>query len=584
MAAAALLGEQQSKELNDHMDASIPKEIVDYVCLAVEHILTASLTIAPSSECYISRVDARIRSLNKQAYAPNTVAIGPYYTIIRTKMPYQTMEDLKCHYLQSTLSGRSKEEVRNVVENISSLLESARQCYAQSTDDVPDQEFLRLMLLDSCFIVKIIRMFYYKEKEEMMENLKDDPFMRDETTRSSIRRDLLLFENQLPFFVLQRFYDLTMAKNENTPNSPSFINMALHFVSHAIPGACGDTQKTPSHLLSLFYDALVQTRPHNREGRLIGRFLLSPIRMIFSRIFNSLLLPFARPIPSPEREEPLLKFKLVNCSTDLAEKGVKFRMNEYGNCRLFDVVFADGYLIIPKLVVKSHSEAIFLNLLAHERHFVSDDKVVSDYMALMDCLIDSPKDVDLLCRCGIFENLSRDKGDITKLFDRPKDNFIVINQNKFVYREIFQRIDDHCRHPWTRFVVKLSGWMANLWDKYFESPWALISVLAATILLVVTVVQTVYARRRLEIVGPSEIERSSSSHRKVNVTFSSSDLPRPSSPVSGWLSFVTCSGPFNHLIFDDPTGVATPTLHARFMCNDSIYKDSHTQPSRSKSN
>ncbi|KAK6929624.1 Protein of unknown function DUF247, plant [Dillenia turbinata] len=197
--------------------------------------------------------------------------------------------------------------------------------------------------------------------------------------------------------------------------------------------------------------------------------------MIFSLIFStaklalkSILLAFARLIPSREGEKLVVKFKLVNYSTDLAEKGVKFKNNEYGNCRIFDVDFVDGCLIIPKLVVKSHSEAIFLNLLAYERHCASDPRFVSDYMALMECLINSSNDVDLLCQCGIFENLSHDKGEITKLFDMPKDNFIVINQNKFVCSKIFQWIDDHCRHPWTRFMLKLSQWMTTLCDKYFR--------------------------------------------------------------------------------------------------------------------
>ncbi|KAK6929627.1 Protein of unknown function DUF247, plant [Dillenia turbinata] len=500
MAAAGLLAEQQSEEPNDHMDAFLPKETIDDVCIEIHHIMTRSRTIAPSTERYISRVNGLIKSLNKQAYTPTTVTIGPYYTLLRRNIHYQAMEDLKCHYLHSALSGKSKEEVRNIVENMSSLVKSARLCYAQSTDDVPDQEFLRLMLLDSCFIVEIICMFYYKEEMKMRENLQDDPFVRNETTRGSIRRDLLLFENQLPFFVLQRFYDLTRPQNETFPNSPSFILMALHFVSYAMPGACEtglDTRTPVKHLLGLLYDALVQYRHPNR--RLIHRFLRSPIRMIFSLIFlfawrarKSLLMAFARPIPNLEGKEAVVNFKLVNCSTVLAENGVKFRKNENGNCGLFDVDFSDGCMTIPTLVVKRHSEAIFLNLLAYERHCVSGHKVVSDYMALMDCLIDSKKDVDLLCRCGIFENLSRDKEEITKLFDRPKDNFIVIERNKFVYREIFQQIDDHCGHPWTRFVVKLSRWMANFRDKYFESPWALISLLAAIILLALTVVQTVY--------------------------------------------------------------------------------------------
>ncbi|KAK6929625.1 Protein of unknown function DUF247, plant [Dillenia turbinata] len=243
--------EQPSEEMNDHMDASLPEETIDDVCIDINFILERSRTIAPSTEYYINRVNGCIKGLNEQTYTSMTITIGPYYTKLRKGIHYKTMEDLKCHYLRSALSGKSKEEVRNIVEKMSSLVKSARQCYAQSTDDDPDQAFLRLMLLDSCFIVEIIFMFYCKEKGKIKENLKDDPFIRDETTHSSIRRDLLLFENQLPFFVLQRFYDLTRAQNENIHNSPSFINMALHFVSYGDIQSELDTSKPPKHLLSL---------------------------------------------------------------------------------------------------------------------------------------------------------------------------------------------------------------------------------------------------------------------------------------------------------------------------------------------
>ncbi|KAG6667793.1 hypothetical protein I3843_01G116800 [Carya illinoinensis] len=56
----------------------------------------------------------------------------------------------------------------------------------------------------------------------------------------------------------------------------------------------------------------------------------------------------------------------------------------------------------------------------------------------------------------------------------------------FYYAGIIKEVNKHCDRPWNR-------WMAKLRGDYFNSPWALLSVLAAVLLLPLAIAQTVFS-------------------------------------------------------------------------------------------
>ncbi|KAK6914239.1 Protein of unknown function DUF247, plant [Dillenia turbinata] len=500
--------------ISEHEGKISSRELLT-VIVEIRELLKKSRTVAPTREHhYICRVSAPVRDLNAASYTPKVAAIGPYHRQACSK----AVEDIKSHYLQLVLGEKTQEENENIVTEMSTLIKKTREYYAESTETVPNHEFLKMMLFDSCFIVEI-RRFYGKEEEEMHEYIfDDDPIFIDETTRSTIRRDLVLFENQLPFFVLQRFYDLTL-RPQNVPKTKSgtlsFSEMALRFVGYTISGEyChlprGDNYK-PKHLLGLLYDSLTCSNPRVWIGKFgpcsqvkalsvfsdcgcLGILLLVLfLPCIILSICKALPFSICGPCSPPSGNE----FKLISCSTSLLEKGVKFKGKTFGNqYTLFDVkfTFEEGTLEMSPLTINTNTKAVFLNLLACERYCrPSDQKYVRDYMALIDCLVDSSDDVEILRKHGIFENSSQDNEEITKLFDRPKDDFINIDPKNFVYLETFQTVNSYCDNCWTHFVVTRSKWMAKLRAKYFDSPWTLISLLAATFLLALTVVQTIYA-------------------------------------------------------------------------------------------
>ncbi|CAI9108383.1 OLC1v1007956C1 [Oldenlandia corymbosa var. corymbosa] len=104
--------------------------------------------------------------------------------------------------------------------------------------------------------------------------------------------------------------------------------------------------------------------------------------------------------PSVERKvENNLDFARCPTVTELKAAGVKFQQGN-GKC-LLDVHFdsKNGVLKIPALTVNDSTETCLRNLIAFEQsgyHF----RYMSSYVILLDNLIDTHKDVDVLIQCG----------------------------------------------------------------------------------------------------------------------------------------------------------------------------------------
>ncbi|KAK6914229.1 Protein of unknown function DUF247, plant [Dillenia turbinata] len=511
---ATALEDAQQSGISEHTEISITE--VRAVSLEIRELLWKSQTVAPTEgRHYINRISASVRDLNAASYTPKLVAIGPYH---RKEFP-KAGEDIRSHYLQLVLRRNVPANMESIIEEMRYFREQARGCYdARSIEGILDYEFLKMMFFDSCFIVELIRRFHSTEETHEF-TLDDDPISIDEATLSTIRLDLVLFENQLPFFVLQLYYDKTISPQNGpaTESGTPFHQMALRFVGYTIRGPYCDTARyvgcPPQHLLALLYNSLApedifwrsrfghwdEVMGHSRlftcsHSRLLTRSGCLRI-LLMVLLFPCIIFLIFRTVPfsihrlySPSGNQ----FKLISCSMSLHEKGVKFRKRVRG-ASLLDVEFEDhGTLTIPTLTIDSNTKAVFLNLLAYERYCQPAIKCLRDYLALMDCLIDSSEDVKILCNHGIFENSSLTKDEIKKLFDRPKDDFIIIDPMNFIYRRTFENINSYCNQPWTDLVVTWNKWMTQLRAKYFDSPWTLISLLAATFLLALTVVQTIF--------------------------------------------------------------------------------------------
>ncbi|XVF38956.1 hypothetical protein REPUB_Repub20aG0147600 [Reevesia pubescens] len=200
---------------------------------------------------FIFKVPHQLRRINEKAYEPQFISIGPDH---RGKDHLKAMETHKLHYLKMHLQRRN-ESVGRYVDAMRALEDRARNCYVDAVDDVSPEAFVEMMILDGCFIVELIAR--YVEKELRDEN--DDLFKLNSIT-VKIMHDLLLLENQLPFFVLLKLIGMSY-KNEMPDTAERyFVDMALVFFTPiAPPPGLGKQHEQPRsiqdirHLLFFFF-------------------------------------------------------------------------------------------------------------------------------------------------------------------------------------------------------------------------------------------------------------------------------------------------------------------------------------------
>ncbi|XP_022722895.1 UPF0481 protein At3g47200-like isoform X1 [Durio zibethinus] len=392
-----------------------------------------------SSDCCIFKVPNYLRKVNEKAYEPEVVAIGPYH---RGKDHLKPMEEHKIRFLQLLLQERRENDVTKYVMVMRELEERARKCYAEpiglDTDD-----FVEMMLLDGCLIIQLMRKF-------ARTTLMDDPVFKIGGFHGILCRDLLLVENQLPLFVLWELFHMI-----EIPNPDIFIYITINFFNIILPGkGCirNDLKSIMEikHLLGLIIDCW-----H----------------------------PPAFEIEAYRKKTKKIEWSFMHCATELQEAGIRFKKADGNN--VFDVKFENGTVKIPTLEIDDHTECFLRNLIAFEQFFPGRSlNHVTDYMNFMDCLINSPKDVELLRQRGIINNWLGNDEVIATMFNMLGDS-VSISRYSF-YSEVFNNVNIYCSRRWNK-------WIANLKHNYFNSPWALVSILAAVVLLQLTLVQTVFS-------------------------------------------------------------------------------------------
>ncbi|GLT60251.1 hypothetical protein SLA2020_330240 [Shorea laevis] len=423
-------------------------EATDHLSIWIDEKLSSFSTVS-SSGCSIFRVTNLLRQTNEKAYEPHIISIGPYH---HGKDHLKGMEAHKMYYLKRLLQRRGETSVHRYVMALKDKEEKIRKRYAEPLDhNIDGDALVEMMLLDGCFIIELIR-------ENQTRTQKIDVDFRN-FNRLSLKRDLLLVENQLPFFVLSELFNMTGEPNQAKVDQ-DFIDMALDFFGRVMPGygkgidsslVISDSDQNIKNLLSLVHDSWV---------------------------------------PSPEARDNYRKnsaayggWKFKHCATELHEAGIKFKKMD-NEKSFFDIKFENDVLWIPTIKMYDYTDSILRNFIAHEQCHNNYRRYVTDYVTFMDCLINTRKDVELLRHSEIIVNGLGDDEDVATIFNGLCDSIVFSNKN--FYSEIFINVDKYCGR-------KCNLWMANLKHNYFNTPWALISFLAAVSLLILAAVQTIYS-------------------------------------------------------------------------------------------
>jgi hypothetical protein len=306
--------------------------------------------------------------------------------------------------------------------------ESIRLCYSEV---IYTGYFLWMIVMDAVFIIEFLKDSY------------DDYFPQNLDTRmiSCIGEDLMLLENQLPFFVIDFIYRQFYHPRQDEQNI-TFLDLATrHFGKY--PFAQGP-ESTPPKNVRHFTDLLMK-----------------------------LMLKGA--LKRENRSKPI---KLKYSAVTLRKGGVKFQVTE-DKC-LFNVHFENGVLKIPLLEVDDSFERFVRNVMAWECCSKPGEAYTSNYFKFMDHLIDRAEDVALLAEEGIIKNWLGDDAAVSKLMN----NLSQRSEKTSYYSDICQTLNAYYENPWNRR-------RATLKLVYFSNLWRGTGTVAAAFLLILTLIQTI---------------------------------------------------------------------------------------------
>ncbi|KAH7524684.1 hypothetical protein FEM48_Zijuj06G0145800 [Ziziphus jujuba var. spinosa] len=170
-----------------------------------------------SSACTLYRVPDRLRLVKEEAYIPQVVSIGPLH---HGKDSLKAMEEHKMRYRWKYLE-RTRESLENYLKIVKESEPKLRSSYAESIGFSSD-EFVQIILVDSVFIIEELRDSFPVPEDEP-DWIFNKPWMLHD-----VRLDLLMLENQFPFFILEKLY----TPNKITLSSGQTVNLSIIELSH----------------------------------------------------------------------------------------------------------------------------------------------------------------------------------------------------------------------------------------------------------------------------------------------------------------------------------------------------------------
>lgn len=393
----------------------------------------------------IYRVPYHLRKLNEEAYTPQVISIGPFRNQIYSNR-LQTMQGLKEEYSKRfwqrvTTENRFDGETALPSTVNEQSLKQIREFYGEDIG-LSDARLSKLVLVDAYFILELFLIYH--------SNIwpSEDPMFKESFLLEMVTNDLLLLENQLPFFFLEEVFQ------------------------DAFPVYSG-VLTVRQLTFEFFKDFNVQNISHENSDVKIQHFT----DLLRTFLLPQSLWPSSTQLPQRGNK----KVKLSYSATQLQQAGVKFKVSS--NKCLVGLKFENGVLEIPCLEFYDTTEALIRNIMALEQTRYIRNGYVTDYFIMMDFLINTTKDMDLLCDNGIVDNYLGDNNAATLIVNNLHKNILWVGLGT-EYCKLCESLNAFYKDPWHK-------WKAKLKQDYFSTPWTTASTIAVAILLVLTFIQTV---------------------------------------------------------------------------------------------
>ncbi|CAO2818485.1 unnamed protein product [Amaranthus hypochondriacus] len=429
--------------------------------------------LGTGSICSIYRVPEFMRKRNEEAYRPFVLSIGPFYY---GDPQFKPMQEVKQIFLKLFLQHeRNDHRDLNHYLDIAKNKEYKIRAYYQEDINLDSDQFIHMIVSDAVFIIYL---FMVSSSQIPLNH----PWIGNKLRVLLLYRsnDLILLENQLPFFILERLYN--EAFGIAFPNV-SFRNITLdYFGSASISGfkvAKSDIARTRimeakkiEHLVDFWRICFLPQQLRNKEPSNPDTDP-TPNYHYTKCLHNIVAFRNHRNQQSGGR-------KFCRTAKELIAAGVKFIPS---SDNALNVKFNNGVLEIPKITVTDYAERFFFNLQLFEQYHNFKDSYFIDFIYFLENLIDTAEDVKVLIENNMLVNMLGSEQEIANLINKAGKNIYITPKN-YYYSDVTKKINAYAESRKNR-------WRSILKREYFKHPWAIISVIYAILLLLLTLAQTI---------------------------------------------------------------------------------------------
>ncbi|KAJ9557818.1 hypothetical protein OSB04_012432 [Centaurea solstitialis] len=403
-----------------------------------------------SSSASVHMIPSRVRDLNPSAFTPRVVSIGPLH---RKDESLVAFEGQKAIFLRDLLlhTGLPPEQtLKTCLQKVNASIPRIRAFYDGINTYYSDDEIARMMVMDGCFILEYI----YKSAN----GLHDENMVLP----AAMVFDLLLIENQIPFFVLQHIFECTCSRfipAIASLNQLIFLLVQVVGIFDSNLTIKNDGTVTHDHILGFIHE-------HYRASH---------------------------PPPSA------FSYSSIHSTTDLDRAGVNFKPHhgdlEWPMAMKLELPssfvcfswhwrwpWAKPTLRMPKLYVSGDTELVLRNLIAYEQFTPRVRHYFTNYTIAMDMLINTEEDVSILVESKVVVNSMGSNKEAAKMINHVCDGAYAAD---FFYSKEWQELETYYNGYWPRNIA----WLRRT---YFSNPWNMIALLAGIMLFLLTLVQTYF--------------------------------------------------------------------------------------------
>ncbi|XP_022138112.1 UPF0481 protein At3g47200-like [Momordica charantia] len=394
------------------------------------------------SSIIIFKVPDEISIDNREVFVPAKVSIGPFH---HGAPHLESMEDLKWNYLCAFLKHNPSVGLDDLLEFVAKSESRVRKCYEVEFHDLDSQKFARMMVLDCCFVLELLLRFSIKRLKR-----RNDPVFTTPGLLLDLKSDLILLENQIPYFLLREVYEKVQdSREENMPLNDLAFRFFRTIVAGERQSVYDNFQQDADHLLDIVHSCFLSTYP---------------------RI---------------ETKNNKSKTAELPRASKLKSAGIKFK-NAVTPKSVLDIKFQNGGLEIPTLEVSKHTETILKNLIAYEICQIGSAQQVKSYVDFMSHLLQSDEDMKLLCGRKILINLEKDETQIIANLKWMRQQ--KANLSGTYFAGVVQKLNE----PPDRFIVWWRRLRRNPVAIGVVAVWALVVIFVAAFFSALSLLQRRY--------------------------------------------------------------------------------------------